>query len=159
LRAFSERKAMPGIFVRTALARFGISGPSRYFEFGAARPQARIHQPIFDHLHVAPLFAPRATHQVKARPKSDRSWSCPAYSRSTRSAKVRAEAISRMSTRTPTPRAILCMYVPALAASGTLRATSPQVSRNHRNDEQHDRDPKQQSRAFDCRAGHAAKAE
>src|SRR6516165_3749809 len=36
LRALSERRAMPGIFLRAVGARLGLTRPARHFELGAA---------------------------------------------------------------------------------------------------------------------------
>src|SRR6516162_9840570 len=53
LRALSERRAMPGIFLRAVGARLGLTRPARHFELGAARREPGIYQPDFDLLHSA----------------------------------------------------------------------------------------------------------
>jgi hypothetical protein len=51
LRAFGERYAMPGVFVRAVGAGFGLARPARHFKLGPPRVERRIHQAEFDFLH------------------------------------------------------------------------------------------------------------
>ena len=66
LRAFDERHAVPGVFVRAVPARLRLAGPARHLHLRAARHQARLEQAVFDGLHQALLLSSRCCGPIGA---------------------------------------------------------------------------------------------